>query len=617
VGNKRGQITIFIIIAIVLVAAAVAVFVFKDKIIPFNVPTNLEPVYNSFLLCVEEDAGVGIDLLESQGGYIELPEFEPGSRYMPFGSQLNFLGNPIPYWYYVSGNNVQKEQVPSLNDMEEQLADFVKQKVRNCVLDNYYEQGFEINLGEPEVNVVINKDNVKVDLDMNLGIKKADESVVVKTHEVSVNSQLGSLYESARNVYDYEQENLFLEKYAVDILRLYAPVDGVEITCSPLTWGADKVFDELGSAIEENTLYLKTKGGDYSLTKKENEYFVIDKDFGADVKFLNSKKWNSGFEVAPAEGSVLIAEPVGNQEGLGVLGFCYVPYHFVYNVRYPVLVQVSDIANSEIFQFPVAVVLEGNNPREALDAIAEEYEDSEICENKNTLVKVNIYDSSLNPADAEITFECFGSTCTIGKTTAGSVVSEFPQCVNGYIIAESDGYKTARYLYSTIEEGSVEVILDKLYEKDVELKLDGKSYNGNAIISFVSDGNSETIVYPEQKKVELSEGQYEIRVYVYKNSSLILQATNYEQCMEVPQSGLGGLFGLTDQKCFDVEIPEQIISNALAGGGTEDYYILEFELKNSNVIEINADSLSTPKSIEDLQNNYVLFENKDLGVVFK
>ena len=35
-----------------------------------------------------------------------------------------------------------------------------------------------------------------------------------------------------------------------------------------------------------------------------------------------------------------MAEPVGNQEGMGMLGFCYVAYHFVYDLAYPVLVQV-------------------------------------------------------------------------------------------------------------------------------------------------------------------------------------------------------------------------------------------------------------------------------------
>ena len=64
-------------------------------------------------------------------------------------------------------------------------------------------------------------------------------------------------------------------------------------------------------------------------------------------------------------------------------------------------------------------------------------------------------------------------------------------------------------------------------------------------------------------------------------------------------------------------MPEQIISNALAGGGKENYYILESELANNQFIEINAEDLETPDSIEQLQENYIIFEDKGLGVMFR
>jgi len=236
----------------------------------------------------------------------------------------------------------------------------------------------------------------------------------------------------------------------------------------------------------------------------------------------------------------------------------------------------------------------------------------ELCKYKNTLVDVNVYDTNLKPIEAEVSYDCLGVECDIGKTESGSFVEEFPQCVNGYVRAKAEGFEEGKYLYSTTEPGSVDIILDKLYKLDVNL-----NKGDNAIISFVSDDVSKTIVYPEQKSVELSEGQYEISVYVYKNSSLNLAETTHEQCVEVPQSGLGGLFGLTKDECFEVKMPAQIISNALSGGGKENYYVLESELAGSNVIEINAGSLPTPKSIEELQNNYILFEDMGLDIGFK
>ncbi len=609
--SKKAQVTIFIIIAIVLVAAVAIFFMIREGIIFRGLPANIEPAYNAFLVCLGEDIEVGINILESQGGYIELPDFEPGSSHMPFSSQLNFVGNPIPYWYYVSGNGIEKEQIPSKTEMEAELQNFVEGRIRNCNFDNYYDEGFEIEFGEPDASVDIAKNDVEIKLNLKMNIQKGEDNSVIKNHKISVKSKLGTLYDSAKEVYEKEQKDLFLEEYAVDFVRLYAPVDGVEITCSPQIWNANEIFDSLEDAIETNTLALRTEG---SFLSGGDEYFEVDVGVNEEVRFINSKSWPSAFEVLPSEGELLLANPVGNQPGLGILGFCYVPYHFVYNVKYSVLIQIS--SGDETFQFPVAVVVQGNKPREALSAISSNVE-VELCKYKNTPIIVETYDGALNSIEAQISYECFGEKCNIGETSEGLLDANFPQCVNGYVLAKADGFKDAKKVLSTIQTGSVNIILDKLYEREVKLKLDGVNYNEEAIIYFISDEGTETVIYPEQNTVKLSEAQYEIQVYVFRDSSIELQGTVHEECIEVARSGVGGLLGMTEEQCFDVEIPSQVISNALAGGGKQDYYILESELQSSNVIEIQADSLAVPSTIEELQNNYFLFEDKDLEVIFR
>ena len=298
---------------------------------------------------------------------------------------------------------------------------------------------------------------------------------------------------------------------------------------------------------------------------------------------------------------------------MGILGFCYVPYHFVYNIKYPVLIQVSK--QDETFQFPMAVVIQGNNPREPLDATASEAESIELCENKNTQIKINVFDSNSNPVDAEISYECFGERCRIGETSSGNLESDFPQCVNGFVVAKAKGFKKAQETFSTIQDGSsLNIYLDKVYEFPVNLKLDGANYNGEAIINFISeDETSKTIVYPEQKVIGLSEGFYDVRVQIYKDSSFELSKTTQEQCVDIPL----GIFELTKKKCFEIEFPSQLISKALAGGGTQEYYILESELSSANSMEINVESLPVPDTIEKIQDNNLLFEIKPVGIIFK
>lgn len=609
--NKRGQVTIFIIIAVLILAGVIGFFILRQHLAVQLIPANLNPVYKTFLSCLEDKILVGIDILESQAGYIELPVFKPGNSYMPFSSQLDFLGNPIPYWYYISENNLPKEQVPSKEKMEEQLETFVENNAKKCDFESYYENGFEIVQGQPQATVTIRNNNVDVRLNMNFDIAKGEDKVLVNNHDISVQSKLGTLYNSAKKVYDKEQRELFLENYGVDILRLYAPVDGVEISCSPIIWNAEEVFNDLKEAIEMNTFALTTE----DVSSKENKYFVVDVPVSEQVRFINSRNWANSFEVSPSEGNILISNPVGNQPGLGILGFCYVTYHFVYNVKYPVLVQV--ISGDETFQFPMAVVIQGNKPREALNSEAKSIS-VELCAYKNTLTNVRIYDTNLNPVDAHISYECFGETCDIGDTSSGMLNAEFPQCANGFVVAKADNFEETRELYSTTQSGEVNVIMNKLYDVNVRLKLDGKDYNGNAIISFTSEnGNSKVVPYPEQKSVKLTETQYEVQVYIYRDSSIQFPETTYQQCIDVPTSGIGGFFGMKEKKCFDAKIPSQTISSVPAGGGNQQYYPLESELKSSKTIEINAKGITVPKSLEDIQTAYAALESNGLDINLK
>ena len=601
--EKKGQVTIFIIIAIVLVAGLVFYFVAWDNLFAEEIPSTLQPAYNGFLVCLEEQTLFGANILAQQGGYIELPEFVPGSSYMPFSSQLDFAGVPVPYWYYVDYAGTSQEQVPSLKDMEGDFEDFLERQIQTCNFDIYYEDEFDILFEEANTEIEISGGEILVKVDMDLSIAKAGEDVVVKKHEIIVDSELGNLYEDARGIYELEQEDLFLEKYGVDTLRLYAPVDGVEFSCSPEIWSADQVFQDLRQAIEMNTFALGTPGN------VVDKYFEFNSNY--EVNFLNSQSWAYAIEVSPNEGNLLVAEPVGNTPGMGILGFCYVPYHYVYNVYYPVLVQVS--SGEEIFQFPMAVVIEGNKEREAIPAIAGAYE-SEVCKYQDTQVNIRVYDDNLKAINADISYDCLGEKCGIGTSGNGSLM--FPQCVNGYLVAKADGYVDASVLLTTVNGGSMEVIMDKLYELDVELELDSRAYNGEAMVSFISPEVTQTIFYPGQSTIELAAGDYDVQVQIYEETSLDLGATTQEQCVEVPRSGVFGIIGFTEEECYQIEIPEQTVTNVLAGGGKQNVYVLESSLATANAVVIDADSLPSPTSLNQVQDNYILFEEKEVSVRF-
>ncbi len=605
--KKRGQVTIFIILAILIVAGVSGFFILRNKLIVQKIPSNIQPIYSDFLSCLQDKTKIGINFLESQAGYIELPELELGSTYSPFSSQLNFFGSSVPYWYYISGNNLQKEQIPSLENMEKDLGSFLESKIDECNFDSYYDEGFEITKEKPKASIKIEDNKVVANVEMKLYVSKETDSYSVLSHRVEVESKLGTLYASAKKIYEKEQKELFLENYAVDILRLYAPVDGVEISCSPKTWDVYDVYNDLKKAIELNTLALRTA----KPTTKNQKYFFIDSPVEQEVKFFNFEDWPSAIEVLPSEGNTLIASPVGNQQGLGIIGFCYVPYHFVYSLKYPVLIQIID--GEETFQFPVAVVLEGNRPRIALNATPMD-KIAEICPNKNTLTNIQTYNQDSQPVDASISYSCINEECYIGETLLGKLESEFPQCINGILTIRALGYAELNQIISTNKESSVSVMLNKLYSLNLQTLLGNQNSADLALISFASKNNIQTISYPSQKIINLSEGDYNVSVYVYKNSSIKLQETVTEECSETLSTGIGGVFGFKDKTCKDVTIPAQVISNVLIGGGKAQLIVSEYELKNSNSIIIKMNELVLPKSMEDLQKNYFLVEQEQVEV---
>ncbi len=609
--KKRGQATVFVILAIIIVASVLGYFVLRERVVKKEVSANLKQVEEYFLNCIEDETKIGIEILGSRGGYIYLPEFVPGSEYMPTSNQLNFLGSPIPFWYYVSGNNIVGEQAPSKKDMEKQLEKYLDENL-DCDFSDFRARGYEIDLGSIKSKVVIFDGKISVDVKADLDVSFGGESYRFTEHKGEIGSKLGKFYDEAIKIYNYEKKESFLENYAVDVLRLYAPVDGVELSCSPKVWLKQEVDNTLKEALEANLQFIRFDG-------KEGNYFSQDLIVGNDVRVLYDRKWPTRIEVWDSNNGVMMAEPIGNQPGLGILGFCYAPYHFVYDIVFPVLIQVYD--EKERFQFPIVVIIDKNKAREALPVTNILDSEPELCKYPINEITVYTYNTNLEPVEADISFECLGQRCDIGKTKLNekedaTLKARFPQCLNGFIFAEAEGYAIKRYQFSTNQVGEANIILDKLYDLDLELRVNGKKTSDRAIISFVSQENIQTVAWPEQKQVRLSEGLYNITVFVYKNASITIPGINKEICNEVPRPGLLGIFGMTEEKCFDVNIPGQTLTNVVSGGGKGSDYFIESQLEKGKII-VSVSSLPLPKSLEELQDTYNLLEVKSVYIEFE
>ncbi len=614
--GKRGQVTIFVIVALVVVGFIVLFFVFRDNLFGDKISPEFAPIYALYSQCIKEETDNGVRLLESQGGRIDVGEVSPGNDYNPFSSHLFFLGVPIPYWFGVSGNNIVIENVPSVSDMEKEIEAFVAERLNECDFSSFSERGFFIERSEPDVDVSIEDSQIAVKVDAPLSTFIEDRSARKSRHDVVVQSKLKNLYDAAVDVYSAEKNYVFLENYAIDVLQSYAPVDGVEVQCAPKIWKTPDVVKEIKDGLAANIGAVRFAGQFSREDEVDDKYFTVDSTVDEPVQLLYlPEQFPSKIEVTPASQALMIAEPVGTQEGLGVMGFCYVPYHFVYDVSFPVLVQVGD--GLEMFTFPMAVIIDNNLPRNAvLEDIVDE-EDVDVCAFAEGDVTVQTYDTQLNPVSAEITYNCFDSFCSLGKTALSGenavLNAKIPICVNGQLIAHAEGYADSKIIFSSNSETLGEIILEREHLIDVELRMAGQVVrNMTAVVHFTGeDGYSASAVMPDSTKVSLKEGLYDVSVFVYGNSNVVIPATRKTECFEVSRGGIAGIFGSTKEECVNVEIPAVNIDYALRGGGKTTSYILETEL-DSGKVTIDVSELPRPTSLEQLQYNYEVFDT--LGV---
>jgi len=613
--NRGGQLTVIVIIAAVIALGVIAYALYSGGFLPGTGSTEFDPVFNYYSECIKEQAKIALDLSGSQGGHMNT-EYIPGSNYAPFSNQLNFLGIPVPYWYYLTSNGLVKQNVPSKSQIEKEIADYIQNNLVSCDFEQFYSGGLYINFSNPSVSVKINRDNVDVKVKNKVSVSSYESSATKSDYSVRIESKFGTFYDDAKAIYEKELDDAFLENYSMDFVRTYAPVDGVEVGCGVKVWKIADVENRLKEAFTANIAALKFKGDYYVLKNKTSNYFVIDQDVDSSVNLVYSSQWPTRVEIAGqgVSGGLMVAKPIGNDDDFGTMGFCYAPYHFVYDVSYPVMIQLYN--NEELFQFPVVVVVDKNMPRNSLLA---EYNDqgevADFCEYLTQSVNLNLLDSNLNSVNdkLDISYQCFNQKCSLGQSANGKFIGKAPACVNGYIITEGDGYAKKSVLFSSNRESSADIILDKLYNVSVDLSVGGHSLSGMALVSFAGE-NGASAFLPDSKNMKLSEGLYNVTVYVYGNSSLTIPASTKTQCTKVSESGLLGIFGGTKEQCYDISIPETKIEYGLIGGGkVDDQYILP-EMLSDGVLKIEVSEFPKPSSLEQLQYNYEIFNSAGVSL---
>jgi len=592
--NSKGQVTIFVILGILIVATAVAVFVLRDYIIKNDFEREADklklndeviPVYNYFKDCISDVAYDGVKIMASQGGYLEIPDYNyPINPIIPFSNKLSLFedgGLEVPYWFYETSNGIQTVQRPSILDMQNDLNNYIKFNVPACannftVFEEYNVRGFD------NLNVITNID------DSNVYVKVSSDMVVIyqgveqdmSNVYVILNTDLGRLYDKAGSIFNELYYGNFTEEKTIDMLVLYdqIPFSFTEFSCDRKIWSKPEVVKNFKKIIELNTF----KYGD-----KSNKYFSLDTSYDSEVTFTYNSAWPTDVEIV-GEGDILKGDEItGNSLAGSFLRsvFCVNDYKFIYNVKYPVLVRLSSDID---FMFAYQNLIKNNQPKVSLVSSTLTKQESQLCLNRIMPTQVNT-----NVGSARINFKCFNTICEIGTTdVSGNLVENFPQCINGLIIAEKDGYKKSELLVSTNLQTQNILFLEKIQDMKFNVKLidNGvvRDLMDDESVSIFLKGNDYSVTLDETSSIiGLVSGDYEVSSIVTKDKKISIPEQNVRECTSVPMEGLLGLV-FREEKCLDIDIGGFDLDSVVVGGNNYNLEVMQNNLKNEMTFYVNV-----------------------------
>lgn len=611
------------------------------------VPDQAQGIKNFVDDCLYEVSNEALIKLGTQGGYVNIPGQSYYGNVGLSGNRLSMFSNnalEVAYWLYTESNGVQKLAVPSIDMMERELNGYVKEGFIECIggFSDYEAQGYYIEYGSVVVESDIREEDVLFKVTMPLHIEINDFSFDFLPFYRRAEVKFGKLLDLAFKIMEKENEEYFFEEKALDILRVYdeVPYDGVLMECLPRFWTVEGVKRDFRNILFNNIQFIKVKNTDYNTGTKYN-YFIWD--VGVDepdlqVNFMYMPGWPVDFLVEPNENGVMQSESVTTNVASGfgaVLSsiICMHNYHFVYSIRYPILVSLHDPAalDGEGFSlnFALQAIIENNQPRmDTRSGLYYGVEDDGYCERVGSLLSVDSFDDEGSRLDnVTISYNCLASNCFIGRTNEEGMLDELaPSCFNGVLTATKEpDYHKDSVIISTNTDAGVSVTLEKFYilnysvdvvRKGASLSRVGSELTSSekAVIVLENEEKDYTtvLVYPDMKEVKLISGDYQVQSYILSEGKVSIPGQTINKCVDVPKDGLLGIIGQTKQECFDVKIDPVEVNQVMSGGNSYDWRVTKSSLINGEEILFYIPYYGVSKSIEDINSTLNQIEGGDV-----
>jgi len=638
--QRRGQTTTYIIIGLIIAAMLITLYAYKGKIIlpkeeALVVPAQAKNIKIQIDSCLDKISEEAATIAGLQGGYITLPTEIPVSGSNPFSNALQLPGDMrVAYWFYETANGIKKNQIPSKEDIELQMAQYIDSKLPECAIRVAKNFDGDMEMGVPSTTVDIRDDKVEINTRYIISVTKGDFEFTFKEFDTQLNYRLGRLYKIAKEIMQAENKDFYLEEKTIDILSLYddIPYSDTTFECGMKIWTKEGVEQALRNALLVNIPKIKIKDSANPNGDTYYDWDIGNRADGIKINLNYFKNWPISMDVFPSEGNILRADQLNQRLGNRAVAFltslfCITNYNFVYDVKYPILISLRD-NKGYIFQFATQVVIDNNQPRENEFGTSEPLEtEKKICASASVPITITVLseqpDGTLEPVDnAEVSFKCINEVCALGKTrkikSESRLLALLPACINGLITAKKDGYYDGKEFIDSNKPGSATVIMSKIYPLKLNIRVieDGVERelgdDEKAVIYLEEKSKGYVVsVADTQDKIELIPGDYTIKSTLIGESSfgITIKGKEITKCVSSP-SGLLGILGFEKKKCATSRIPDTTINSAVEGGGETFWSVSAEDLsKASEIITFYVNSEGTPSTYEDMEKIYEKVES--------
>ena len=570
--KKRAQAMIFVILAVLIIVLGIMFFIYQKQILEpvENIDPKAQPVKLYVDNCLMQTALDALNQIGLSGGYIELPGIindDPRTHLTTYPGK----GFKMPYWWHDGIQNVPTEEF-----VKDEMNKYIQREIKTCLGDFASLEGYEINeLKEPKVEVSFNEKDVsiKLDYEIELILRNGEFKTLMKSFEYTLPIRFKKVLELATNIMERENNDLFVEKSTIDLISMKKeiPLTDFEVSCGTKTWQLPQIKSNLQELLRVNLPYIKIKDTSYNPnvfvpnpdgkstfagSYYGNHYvwdlYQLGKEFKNMKVSFGYENWPMDIYARPSQNGILSSNA---QKGTAALSFfCLQIWHFTYDIKYPVMVTVTDPETDEnmpyTFRFAFKADIDHNQPNRFTTGITsfesdEEIPNDEFCsETKNSVTIFTIDNSTADDInDVNLTFVCGRYYCDLGKSewmslgAAAGVTTRVPYCVNAVIKGKKEGYAEAKtFMQSDLEGKSQILMLNPVKEfKSISIikhqlgnpitNLEFKE-NERATIMFKGKniGWQSFSVYPQENsfplQVLLKDATYSVEVYVTNGNEI-------------------------------------------------------------------------------------------------